>query len=92
MKLFTPVAMLLACCTGCGTISATTPQWDSRFGDATRAAFAQQVLHPEAGRANRSVDGIDGASAAAAQERYRKSFTEPPPPAAAFTIGMSGSK
>lgn len=89
MKHFTRLAMLLACCSGCGS---TTPQWDSRFGDATRAAFAQQVIDPDAGRANRAVSGIDGASAAATQERYRKSFSEPPPPASVFTIGVSGAK
>ncbi len=88
MKHLMSLVMLLACCCGC----ASTPQWESRFGDATRAAFAQQVMHPDAGRANRSVDGIDGASAAAAQERYRKSFAEPPPPVTGFTIGVSGAK
>ena len=89
MKHFTCLAMLLACCTGCGS---TTPQWDSRFGDAARAAFAQQVMYPDAGRANRAVSGIDGASAVATQERYRKSFAEPPAPASVFTIGVSGAK
>lgn len=78
---------------GCGaTASHTTPQYDARFGVAVRAAFAQQVMHPEAARDTRPVMGADGQSAAAAQQRYQKSFTEPPPAASVFTIGVSGGK
>lgn len=84
------VTLVLLACTGCQAIP-TTPHWDARFGAATRAAFAQQVLDPDAARAHTTVDGIDGASAAMAQQRYRKSFAEPPAPAV-FTIGVSGAK
>jgi hypothetical protein len=65
----------LATLAGCAS-PAATPQWDARFGLATRAAFAAQVLHPEAARDNRPVDGLDGRSA----------------PASPFTIGVSGAK
>jgi hypothetical protein len=85
-----PVILVLLACAGC-QVNPTTPQWDARFGSATRAAFAQQIIDPDAARAHTSVNGIDGASAALAQQRYRKSFAEPPAPAV-FTIGVSGSK
>lgn len=83
------VASALACSlAGCGeAILRTTPKWDARFGDATRAAFARQVIDPEAGRKARQETGLDGAAAAAAQVRYQKSFADPPP-APVFTIGI----
>jgi hypothetical protein len=86
------VCILVTCavagCAGAGT----TPRWDARFGDATRAAFAQQILHPEAARDTRPVTGADGQSAAAVQDRYLKSFSEAPPAQSPFTIGVSGGK
>ena len=72
---------------GCGT----TPNWDRHFGEATRVALAQQVLHPAAGQNRDPVAGLDGGAAAAAQARYLKSYAEPPAPAS-FTIGVSGAK
>ena len=93
MKTSLTMAVLFCCCSlaGCGgPISRTTPQWDVRFGDATRAAFAQQVINPDAGRDTRPVTGLDGQAAAAAQKRYQNSFAEPPVPPV-FTIGI-GSK
>lgn len=93
MKTFLITATMVGALSGCGeAIMRTTPQWDARFGDATRAAFAQQVIHPDAGRDNRPVNGLDGHSAAAAQQRYQKSFAEPPPAQSVFTIGVSGAK
>lgn len=84
------VCIVLACATaGCAT---RTPLWDARFGDATRAAFAQQILHPERARDTRAVTGADGQAALAAQQRYQKSFAEAPPAQSVFTIGVSGSK
>ena len=84
------IVVLLACLNA-GCVS-RTPRWDARFGDATRAAFAQQILHPEAARDGRPVSGIDGQAAVTAQQRYQKSFSEPPPPASVFTSGVSGAK
>ncbi|QBE63568.1 hypothetical protein [Pseudoduganella lutea] len=89
----TSLTLAVICCAlaGCGeAILRTTPQWDARFGDATRAAFARQVIHPDAGRDARPVNGLDGQAAAAAQKRYQNSFAEPPAPPV-FTIGI-GSK
>ena len=96
MKLTNPpvVALLvvLLACTGCRALPTTTPQWDDRFGDATRTAFARQVRDPYAARHHSTVDGIDGASAAAAQQRYQKSFAEKPAPAPTFSIGLGSGK
>lgn len=82
------IALLTCAVAGCRT----TPYYDARFGQAARAAFAQQILNPEAARDTRPVTGADGQSAATAQARYQRSFAEPPAPASAFTIGISGSK
>jgi hypothetical protein len=53
-----------------------------QHGDATRRALAMQILDPEAGRgrerAQRPADGLDGRSAASAQQRYQKSFGDAP--------------
>ncbi len=88
-----PSLLLIASLAGCASSTLqTTPRWDARFGDATRALFAQQVLHPAAAGNGRPVDGIDGQAAAAAQLRYQKSFADPPAPANAFTIGVTGAK
>ena len=86
------IVMTLLTCTGCRALPTTTPQWDSRFGDATRTAFARQVLDPDAASRHGTVNGIDGASAAAIQQRYRKSFAEKPEAAPAFTIGLGSAK
>lgn len=79
------IALLTAC-------AATTPDWDRRFGQATRATLARQVLHPEAARNADPVAGMDGRAAGAVQARYQKSYTEPKPQPASFTIGVSGAR
>jgi len=71
-------ATLLAAC------SATTPQWDAHFGDATRIAMARQIIAPAAARNADPVAGMDGRAAAQAQQRYQKSFAEPAPNNAAI--------
>lgn len=89
------LAMRLATCLGIALLqacAATTPDWDRRFGLATRATLAQQVLHPEAARNADPVAGMDGRAADAAQARYQKSFAEPKPQPASFTIGVSGAR
>ena len=62
----------LAACT-----HGSTPQFDARFGQATRLALAQQVLAPAAVANTAPANGLDGASARAVIERYRASFAEP---------------
>ncbi|MES2264794.1 MAG: hypothetical protein V4724_40375 [Pseudomonadota bacterium] len=79
-------ALLLTAC------ASSTPQWDSRFGDAARSAFAQQVIDPQAVRNADPVAGIDGRAARNAQERYQKSYSEPAQQPSSFVIGVSGGK
>ena len=89
------LAACLATCLGAVLLSAcaaSTPDWDRRFGQAARDTLAQQVLHPEAARHADPVAGMDGRAAAAAQARYQKSFAEPKPQPASFTIGVSGAR
>jgi hypothetical protein len=49
-------------------------------GEATRRTLAMQLLDADAGRsrARQPVLGMDGRSAAAAQQRYQKSFGDAP--------------
>ena len=93
MKTRLIMAAMVCALSGCGeALLRTTPQWDARFGDTTRAAFAQQVINPSAGRDGRQANGLDGHSAAAAQQRYQKSFAAPQPAQSVFTIGVSGAQ
>lgn len=87
LRLIPPLlAALLAAC------AQTTPQFDQHFGGAVRAAMAQQVLDPAAAANTDAVTGMDGRSAAAALGRYQKSFSEPAPREASFTIGLGSGK
>jgi len=72
LRIRMPLAALLALLAGC----ASTPRWDVHAGDAVRATLSAQVANPQAGRNPDPVGGIDGAAAAAAQERYRRSFEQ----------------
>lgn len=76
----------------CAVAPAASPAADSRFGDAARIAFAQQVARPAAVRNADPVAGMDGRAAQGVQQRYQKSFAEPAPQQGAFVIGVSGSK
>lgn len=67
------VAMLQACALS------TSPDYDSRFGDAARALQAQQLIDPDAPQRHAdSQTRIDGRSAREAHERYVQSFGTPP--------------
>lgn len=74
--------------TGC---VATSPNWDSRFGEAARISAAQQVIDPNASRNADPVKGIDGKAAQGAMGEYQKSFVQPEPVPTIFTIGVGGS-
>lgn len=50
--------------------AATTPQWDTRFGDSVRQARAQQLVDPAAGGRTPRPEGLDGKAAAATQRDY----------------------
>ncbi|MBJ7309509.1 hypothetical protein ACFOLJ_08415 [Rugamonas sp. CCM 8940] len=89
------IAAAAALAAGAGLLSgcvATTPDWDRHFGEAARLALGQQVLRPDGGRNRDPVAGLDGPAAAAVQARYLKSYAEPAPQPAVFTIGVSGAK
>lgn len=61
---------------------------DEGFGDAVRAAQAQQTLNPDASRNRAAPKGLDGPAAKASVDRYEKSYEAPPPPVNVFTIGI----
>ncbi len=71
--------------TGCA--GADTPRLDARFGEAVRAARAQQTVDPEASRNADPVSGIDGVAAKQAMDRYRDSFKRPPETFSVINIG-----
>jgi 2-hydroxychromene-2-carboxylate isomerase len=82
------LAPLLSAC-------ATTPQWDSRFGESVRRTLAAQTVQAAdpAGVANPNpVAGIDGRAARAAQEQYERSFAQPQAQSAASTSLMGSAK
>ena len=83
-----PLLALAACTHG------STPQFDARFGQATRLALAQQVQDPAAVGNTTPADGLDGASARAVIERYRASFAQPnaQPASSSTMLGGNGGK
>src|SRR5437879_3646544 len=85
----TVVASVSLCAVaGC---AATTPAYDSHFGNSVKVLMAQQVINPDASR-NPNNPAVDGQAAHAAIERYNKSFQSPTPAPNVFMIGVgSGS-
>ena len=71
--------------TGCAQ---TTPNLDSKFGEATRETFKQQIANPNAGNNSDPVKGIDGRAAHDAVDNYHKSFASPEKAQGAFDIGV----
>jgi predicted Zn-dependent protease len=55
----------------------TTPQLDSRFGDAVNQAKVQQTLNPAASKNTDPVVGLDGTSSKDSIDRYHDSFKAP---------------
>jgi hypothetical protein len=84
--------MICAGAAGCAALQASAPPPRQLDGAITRAAFAQQVLDPDPSRRRESTSGQDARSAAAAQQRYQKSFAEPVQQTGAFTVGVTGQK
>ena len=79
-------ALLIFVAIGCAP---TTPNLDSRFGDAVNTAKAQQTINPDAARNPDPVAGLDGTPATDSIDRYRNTFKEP---VRTFTILNSGTK
>ena len=69
-------ALALLACGAQGCVS-TTPDWDRRFGDATRSNLAAQVIAPGAAANRDPAFGLDGPSARAAIENYQRSYAKP---------------
>ncbi len=51
---------------------ATSPNWESRFGEAARVTTAQQIISPEASQNSDPVAGVDGNSAEGAMRKYKE--------------------
>ena len=81
---------MLAVCTLAACVNTplgkTTPQWDSQFGDSTRAALARQVVDPKARDNADPVAGMNGQAAHGAYERYQRTFSGTVPQAPTFMI------
>lgn len=72
---------------GCAS---TSPDYDSRFSDTTRALLQQQVADPRAGlRHADQQPAVDGRSVREAGARQLESFRAPPAPQQ-ITLGVSG--
>ena len=73
---------------GCGGCSSPRMPGEAQHGSAVRAAFASQVIDPQAGLVVRTNQGLAGAAAKASVERYFRSFEVPAATSNLFTIGM----
>src|SRR5437870_3210906 len=80
------IAATVALCGMAGCV-ATTPNYDSNFGNSVKVLMAQQVINPDASR-NPNNPALDGQAAHSAIERYNKSFQAPTPAPNVFTIGV----
>lgn len=79
---------------GCATPpETTTPNLDSKFGQAVNMAKAQQTLNPDASLNTDPVSGMTGKEGKLVIDAYHKSLEPPPPPATIINIGggLSGS-
>lgn len=85
--LFTPASrtlllasILVAAGLAAGCAASGSPELDSRFGDATRALRAQQLIDEQAPRRNAGlIQPTDGRTVREAVDRQVGSFKEPPP-------------
>lgn len=68
------LALLPVALAGC---VAPTPHYDQHFGEAVRAAVAQQTVNPDASRNTDPVQGLDGKAATQTINNYDKSFASP---------------
>ena len=80
ISLLTLVALLA----GCGS---TTPNYDTKFGDAVRQARFDMTINPNAGQNAGQAQGMDGVSASEAIKRYHDTYKAPPPVANVINIG-----
>ena len=69
-------ALALLACGAQGCVS-STPDWDGRFGEATRSNLAAQVIAPGAAANRDPATGLDGPAARAAIGNYQRSYARP---------------
>ena len=69
----------------------TTPRFEKNFGTAVRANLAAQTVDPGAAANTNPANGIDGAAARAAHERYQQSFIRPDSAAPAPLLNTLGT-
>lgn len=89
----TIISLTGLCCAASFIAGCAHPRYatDEAFGDAVRAAKAQQTINPDASRNMEAPNGLHGAAAKATVDRYQKSYETPPPPVNVFTIGVTGN-
>jgi hypothetical protein len=80
-KLATIILLLLGGC------ASTTPNYDSRFGDAVRQAKMNMTINPDAGKNPDQALGMDGKAARETVILYQGTFKEPPPTVNVINIG-----
>jgi hypothetical protein len=68
------LALLPIALVGCAE---PTPHYDAHFGEAVRAAVAQQTINPNAASNTDPVAGLDGKAATETINNYDKSFSAP---------------
>ena len=77
-------ALLFSLIAGCSTV---TPDYDTKFGDAVRAARLKMTINPDAGRNSDQVAGMDGKAGREAVILYQGTFKAPPPVVNVINIG-----
>jgi len=70
----TQVAIRLLAIAALSACAQTSPNWDSRFGQATRQAKALQVIDPSAPSRNTGPMRTDGKATSGAMKGYADSF------------------
>lgn len=81
-------ALLLSLIAGCSTV---TPNYDTKFGDAVRAARLKMTINPDAGQNPDQAAGMDGKAGREAVILYHGTFRAPPPVVNVINIGGGGS-
>jgi hypothetical protein len=84
LKRWATLALLAGGAQGC---VATTPDWDNRFGNATRTNLAVQTIDPAASTNRNPALGLDGPAARAAIDNYQRAFARPETGQPAALIG-----
>ena len=75
---------------GAGCAASTSPDYDSRFGDASRSLRAQQLIDANAPTRNADArPATDGRTMREAMDRQVESFRQPPP-TNIINIGVGG--